>query len=766
MAATAYGSPGLFPTVTVAAPDTTDSLTLLVECGAGVICVCGPRGVGKTTAVLRCVSDREVRHGARVAIVSAHSLTQHLPGGGLGPGAAGVSGTAGGAVGSASSSLSLLVTTGSGANSGSGVGGAHSALLSECYRQFAVALAGQNAAVSVRPTPYLAGAAIRHAMGDGSAPFLHRSHHHHHHHHDDNSINNSSTAAPFAARVTAEALDAALLSSAAGASGGFSSFGATAAVAASRELHLVLDDAGHLPSTVVGDIAAWAASLGLPRTFLWVVSSTPVAVNGCWRYKFMTRPDVRTVASWIASRLPSRDPLGAETLAMLGDVIAGAKAAAAAEAATALAGQKRPRGSDSDVEEHFTEGGGGSEVPKTPAPAARHCSLAPSQLSAGGGLNRGGSFAPPNPTTTAPNAPATLAAFLAASRVPARRIASAVALKETDVVMSRAAEAATYFLSHNPMRSSIVARDVRTLMRAVYRLADELALTDGLAPAPISAASEGLTAVDKRGVSVASAATQHSASAGRCGSVATPHRQKRLLLSSLVGPAVSAVSPSTAATDPAARRAAILGTGGGDAARRPPNALAYSTAWSRLCVAEDLALTTVRLPQQVARLGPSAQLLCIALFYCGTVAPSRDQEVFREMGAASRGPARLRRQGAAKDTVISSATHAISSPRLWAVYGRLPRMIDVAASSAMSGASSAYSYGTSGAERLNSYAHLRPSMCLDPSAALHHLGSLAAWGALTTGHSGLHTCHLTVEDAREIGAPLGIDVLLLIPTKR
>lgn len=74
------------------------------------------------------------------------------------------------------------------------------------------------------------------------------------------------------------------------------------ALTAVGEFHIVLEDCHALKRGMLAEVCAWVSSLkGPDRLILWVISVPPMEVPGCWRYKFMTKPDASAVHQWVTS---------------------------------------------------------------------------------------------------------------------------------------------------------------------------------------------------------------------------------------------------------------------------------------------------------------------------------------------------------------------------------------------------------------------------------------------------------------------------------
>jgi hypothetical protein len=166
-----------------------------------------------------------------------------------------------------------------------------------------------------------------------------------------------------------------------------------------------------------------------------------------------------------------------------------------------------------------------------------------------------------------------------------------------------------------------------------------------------------------------------------------------------------------------------------------PNALDYALAWKRASQSasaflsvEGTSTNASVIASSLEELGPSAQVLFAACFYCGCVSPAKDaqilfagQEKTTKRAQQARGPAGL----------LSARTYAFSAHRLERVYSKLAPLCNVS-----------------------------PTQVLASPVALHHMATFATWGVVCHAvncrekwHSGMsEACVMDV--ARSLGLKL------------
>ncbi|CUE73106.1 Hypothetical protein, putative [Bodo saltans] len=141
----------------------------------------------------------------------------------------------------------------------------------------------------------------------------------------------------------------------------------------------------------------------------------------------------------------------------------------------------------------------------------------------------------------------------------------------------------------------------------------------------------------------------------------------------------------------------------------------------------------------VRGLGATAMLLCVAVFYCGAVAPAKDRVVFGDEWDTQR-----RGQAAAHtESVLTSSSHAILRKRLLAVYRSLASMTQVACLR-------------------------RGDVAASPLMAATHLRNLLDWGLMTHTSGGrveTYHSHITLNIATALANDLELRLLDLIPTR-
>ena len=323
---------------------------------------------------------------------------------------------------------------------------------------------------------------------------------------------------------------------------------ASSALAAIGEFHIVLEDCHVLKRAQMAEVCAWVSLIrGAPRLLLWLVSTPPIEVPGCWRYKFMTKPDPATVHQWIVACDPQ----------------------------TSL---------------------------------------------------------------------------------------------RTTAEVGAAANAAKVFLTREPMVSSVLSKDLRSLVKCVFALRDSLITRADKKEPNILQFSAAWASLEE---------VAHSSNNGLGGAVCLPH----------------------------------VGGSSGDPAS--PTGMIQS-------------------------LGVSAQLLTLAAFFCGTVTPSFDKEVFSRSSHGAGGGSR-KRYSSLKDTVISSSNFSFAPHRLYGIYASMVTVLDDETSR---------------------------RLCLEPTLAMHFQGALCQLGVLVPHAGTLLKCHLSPLDATALGKACDIDIMSLIPMKQ
>ena len=322
----------------------------------------------------------------------------------------------------------------------------------------------------------------------------------------------------------------------------------SSALSAIGEFHVVLEDCHVLKRSQVAEICAWVSLIrGPPRLILWLVSIPPLEVPGCWRYKFMTKPDPSTVHQWLI-------------------------------------------GCDPQTSQRTTQ-----EV-------------------------------------------------------------------------GAAANAAKVFLSREPMVSSVISKDIRTLVKCIFALRDSL-----------------VSRADKK------------------------------------EPNILQFSAAWASLE--------------EVAQSPDNGLGGAVCLPHIggCTSDTASPTSM-----IQSLGVSAQVLALAAFFCGTVTPSFDKEVFSRSAHGVAGASR-KRYSSLKDTVISSSNFSFAPHRLYGIYASMVTVLDDETSR---------------------------RLCLDPTLAMHFQGALCQLGVLAPHAGSLLKCHLSPVDATALGKVCSIDILSLIPMKQ
>jgi hypothetical protein len=172
------------------------------------------------------------------------------------------------------------------------------------------------------------------------------------------------------------------------------------------------------------------------------------------------------------------------------------------------------------------------------------------------------------------------------------------------------------------------------------------------------------------------------------------------------------------------------------------NVLDFAKAWSArggTSVAANSASALDVVVDGVRRLGATAMLLCVALFYCGAVAPAKDRVVFgEEWDTQRRGAA-----SAHTDSVLTSTSHVILRKRLLAVYSSLAIMTQAACAR-------------------------RGDIAASPLMAATHLRNLIDWGLITPtsgGRAETYMSHLMLSTATALADDLELRLLDLIPSR-
>lgn len=177
------------------------------------------------------------------------------------------------------------------------------------------------------------------------------------------------------------------------------------------------------------------------------------------------------------------------------------------------------------------------------------------------------------------------------------------------------------------------------------------------------------------------------------------------------------------------------------AAKGKVNDLDLSKAWSLRTASVDATVGASSMDivlDGIRTLGATAMLLCVAVFYCGAVAPSKDRFVFGEAWDTQR----RGNTSAHTDSVLTSTTHIISRKRLLAVYQHLAQMT-------------------------KQTCVRRGDIAAPPLAAAHHLRGLIEWGLLsaTAGRGDLYQSHMPLSTATALSQDLDLRLLDLIPTR-
>ncbi len=172
-----------------------------------------------------------------------------------------------------------------------------------------------------------------------------------------------------------------------------------------------------------------------------------------------------------------------------------------------------------------------------------------------------------------------------------------------------------------------------------------------------------------------------------------------------------------------------------------PNALAYAAAWKHASQAASASLSAGAgtsshasvVVTSLAQLGPSAQVLFTACFYCGAVSPGKDQQI---LFAGQDKTTRRAQQPRGPLGALSARTHAFSAARLERVYAKLaPLCINT------------------------STAELLPSVVV-----LHHLPTFMSWGSVAYAANGREKFHSTMAEvcAVDVAVSLGLKLQDLV----
>ncbi|KEG14284.1 hypothetical protein DQ04_00541160 [Trypanosoma grayi] len=170
-----------------------------------------------------------------------------------------------------------------------------------------------------------------------------------------------------------------------------------------------------------------------------------------------------------------------------------------------------------------------------------------------------------------------------------------------------------------------------------------------------------------------------------------------------------------------------------------PNAMHHSAAWGRR---REFAVAAEQggdpLVAALRRIGYSAMLWTVSVFYCGAVPKSKHAFVFNEQGLQQRTKSAGTNATSHKAAVLSSSAHLVHLPRLMLVYNALLRIC---------------------------IHHVDPLEFAPAETAVQHHQTLLSWGLVVASSHNVkaYHCHIPVTSAVGLSKLLSLSLYDLIP---